>query len=221
VFAASCNCVVVCVHKLAFAEQRQNTDHTSMVRYSQVVPRFEELESDAKKYPYAPPVVLLAAGLLFFGGGGVGMALVARSNQRALILNGIIYLNPARATFFYYLLASAALGFALVLLYQGLRTCLFPTFIVLMDDAISLPPCQWSSQTVSIDYTSIIALEHVSDKYGRQYHYIHWRSGRNEVQRAGPLIPSWLPEGALPIILSTIENRSPHLQPGASADCGC
>jgi hypothetical protein len=69
------------------------------------------------EYPYHAKPWVMIAGVLFFGACSVGMGYAAVTNDRELILNGIITFSVTGATLFYWCIAAVAVLFVVAALY--------------------------------------------------------------------------------------------------------
>lgn len=108
-----------------------------------------------REFAYRPQWGVLIASGLICGIGGYFFQAEAASNDRGLIINGIIELSTSGATTFY--LVFSWLLFALVtpVAFLLIARLLNPQTLVLADDGLYLPKRPWSREPTLIRYGDI------------------------------------------------------------------
>jgi hypothetical protein len=177
-----------------------------MARYTRV-DQFEEIESGSKTYSYLPSP-WQAFGLAGFVAVLAGLCgWTAATNKRGLIFNQIIPLGPTEASVFLWLctilLLWGALGFVCAYLLR-------PKAIQLTATSITFLPSILGSNSICIEFASIRQLQ--CYKYRDHSTYTIYYADDQREQKSVQLSTWGLQAGALPIILSAIESRSPSLQ---------
>jgi hypothetical protein len=130
-----------------------------------------------REFPYRVRwrTILLSGG--FFGLCAVVLAHRADTNDRGLIINGIIELEPDSATTFYWVLTLLAAGFVVAAGFMAVHRLTVTQRLVLGADAMTVPASRWSSETRSIAYRDIrqMTLERMS---GQTYMTIRHTGGK-------------------------------------------
>jgi hypothetical protein len=111
--------------------------------------------------PLVKPYLLMALALLLFGGGGLFMLHRAESNDRGLIINGIIHLETGGADVFYAVLGLLSVGLAaltVLSLYRLVRRDAFR--VVITRTAITFPnPRLLSSELeIKVRFEDVLAI---------------------------------------------------------------
>jgi len=149
---------------------------------------------------YGPSAGKLVLGVLFFGCVAAFMAHAARTNDRGLILGGLIELSTPWATVFYWVISAAGVAFVLLMLLLVPR-CLVRRHIVLEKDAITIPSRTPSRRVYRI------ARGDIRDVSVRQYRHLRYV----KIYHAGgvrPINSTWLPhEWDLDVILEWLRAR--------------
>ena len=110
-------------------------------------------------YPYRLSPGRLALGPLFFGLGGLYFVHEANGNQRGLIIDYIIRLNPGEATVFFYMLAVFMLVIAVLTAYSLIISATKTMEIALEPSGIRLPVGLAKRET-TIAYADIKSIQH-------------------------------------------------------------
>lgn len=95
--------------------------------------------SAAREIPYRPSLGKPLLAMVFFGVCAVIMAHEAQTNDRGVVLNGLVELSTSGATVFYWVICGLSLGLVATALFFGLPQLLIPRRIVLEPDAITIP----------------------------------------------------------------------------------
>lgn len=108
-----------------------------------------------REYEYKPTWWIILLGGAMFGFATIFFSQKALSNDRGLIINGIIELSESSATVFYWVLAFFSLCFVLVTIAFIIHRIKFRQRIAFISSEIIVPASRWSSAEKSIEYKSI------------------------------------------------------------------
>lgn len=97
----------------------------------------------------------LALGVIFFGAGALFMHHRAATNDRGLIINGLIELGVHGAKIFYWSLAALSAAFVVVCIFYGMPQLLIRRRITMDEDAITLPARGFSAAHYRIPWGEI------------------------------------------------------------------
>lgn len=136
---------------------------------------------DYVEYPYKPKPGKMFAAFFFFGAGTIILAHRALTNDRGLVLNGIIHFDIDGATTFYWCitaLSGAMAGLGLMLVLIGLTS---NQTLSLSDEELSAPKWLLSPSNTIVPLSSILRLEL---KSVRNLHFlsVHHRGGKLTIQ---------------------------------------
>lgn len=109
-----------------------------------------------KEYPYKPKVLVMLLAALFFAACGAGLTNAALTNDRGLIINGIITLGPGGATIFYWVMVGACSVFVLGGLWGIIIGLTSDRRLVLTETGIRAPKGGYSRQYVTIRFSDIL-----------------------------------------------------------------
>lgn len=109
--------------------------------------------------PYRSKPWVMALAALFFAGIGVVIFKRAQTNDRGLIINGIIHFETGGATVFYWILTAFCAGFVLVAMLGLIRAFGKPREVVLDDRTLSAPRNGISRTIVTVPLTSITGID--------------------------------------------------------------
>lgn len=112
-------------------------------------------ETTEHRYSYKPGWMPIIGGGLFFGACAAVLCNVAMTNEKGLVLNGIITLSLASATVFYWSLTLASLLFVLGAVAMAWLRINTSHEIKLTHDALVAPRSLWTSQYSSIPFSEI------------------------------------------------------------------
>ena len=125
-----------------------------------------------RRIPYTPRWGTIIACAGFFGACAAFMAYKARHNTRGLVLNGIITLEPAGATVFYWVMALLAAGFVLIAFLMTVNRLSSPRYLEVGTDALLLPHGRFQRQISRIAYADIQSVSE-GQVSGQRFLYIH------------------------------------------------
>lgn len=135
------------------------------------------------RYDYKPKLWSSLLAGLFFAGCGVVLGNVALTNDRGLILNGIIELETGSATIFYWVLTALCAGFVFVGLVATVRSLGAPHEVVLDRIAISAPKGVTGKIVVTVPYARITDLK-VSQVKSQKFLAVHHADGKLTITRS-------------------------------------
>lgn len=108
-----------------------------------------------RTFRYRPRLMRLILAVAFFGVCGAVLRHEALTNQRRLLIEGLIELSPHQATQFYRALAAASLLFVVAGVFFGVAGLLNPRNVVLGHDGVQVPRTPLSVHTKLIRYGDI------------------------------------------------------------------
>lgn len=111
----------------------------------------------------------------------------ARSNDRRLIINGIIELSVSEATTFYWVMRVLSMGFVVIACLLAVHRLRHQQRIAFTNTSLILPRSRWSQEERSINYTDISALS-VTKINGQQFLNIVHGAGKSAI--GASLLPS-------------------------------
>ena len=119
--------------------------------------------------------------MLFFGLCACVLAWKATTNDRGLILNGLIYFSQAGATTFYWVLAALSTVFVAAAIWIVASTLIVGVpDIALTDQAISIPAGFPIKRPLSIPFAEITGLSR-SEISGQQFLVLHTKSKKHHI----------------------------------------
>jgi hypothetical protein len=111
-----------------------------------------------REFLYARRWGMMIACAVFFGICGLVLGAEADSNDRGLIINGIIELSAAGATTFYRVLSWSSFGFVVLAAIMFIVRVLNPQKLLLTQDGLYAPKWAWSRTPTFIPYRNIRAV---------------------------------------------------------------
>jgi hypothetical protein len=124
-----------------------------------------------RRIPYNPKWWALIAGAVFFGACSAFMAYKAAHNTVGLTINGVVTLEPAGATVFYWIISALAAGFVFLALVEMARRIANPRILEMGTDALLLPYGRFQKQTSRIAYSEIQSVSEVQFS-GQKFLYV-------------------------------------------------
>ena len=125
---------------------------------------------------------MLLAGALF-GVFGLGLGHEALTNDRGLLLNGVIELETSGATVFYWILTLVCLGFVVCGLGGVILGMTSRRTVVLGDNSLSTPGTAWSRRNTDIPLSNITDLA-MQTLHGQQFLTIFHIGGKLSLVRS-------------------------------------
>jgi hypothetical protein len=140
-------------------------------------------------YPYKPSPLGMARACLFFGVCALVMAHAAMTNDRGLILDGIVNFSIHGATIFYWCVAAVSCLFVVV----GIPAFFIGIFsshrLVLTGTSVSAPRSGFSRSPTVVELSSITGVD-IKVMQRQRMLNIHHKSGKLTIMQ------SWLPNEA-------------------------
>lgn len=107
------------------------------------------------RIPYKPNKMIFITGIAFSGIGAGLMGYVAATNDRGLILNGILEFSPQGATIFYLVMAAAATAFVLIAFLALAKFAVSEREIVISEFSITAPKSGLSKLDITVNFSDI------------------------------------------------------------------
>lgn len=136
---------------------------------------------DTVEYPYKPKPGKMFAAFFFFGAGTVILAYRAITNDRGLILNGIIHFDLEGATTFYWCITALSAGMALLGLMLVLIGLTSNQSLSLSDTELSAPKWLLSPANTIVPLSSIRRLE-LKTVHKLHFLSVHHAGGKLTIQ---------------------------------------
>jgi hypothetical protein len=140
-------------------------------------------------HPYKPKAWAMALASLFFAAIAAMLAHEAMTNDRGLVLNGIIHFSESGATTFYWCIAALSALFVAVGVPAFFLSLTSSHRLVLTDARVSAPKFGFSREPTVVPLSSIIGLDLQEIHRQRMLHIRH-KAGRLTIMQ------SWLPDKA-------------------------
>ncbi|MBC7796864.1 MAG: hypothetical protein H7Z37_08330 [Pyrinomonadaceae bacterium] len=139
-----------------------------------------------REYEYKPKlwVLFLAGGFFALG---IPISIYAASENRGLIINGIITLSPYQAGIFWLIIGAACAVFVLLAVLTVATRFVFKQRIALSSTALIMPKSRFSGVEKLIEYKDINSLS-VSTIQGQTFLYVLHSSGKDTI--AASMMPS-------------------------------
>ena len=130
-----------------------------------------------RQYDYRPKWTIIVLCALFFGACALVLGAKAHENDRGLIINGIIELEPGGATIFYWVLAALSIGFVVAAGFLAIVRLTLHQRIGLTETCITIPRSRWSSEEVAVPFGEIVDLS-TSQVSGQRFLNIVYNGGK-------------------------------------------
>jgi hypothetical protein len=111
------------------------------------------------EFVYRPRWFWIIIGVLLFGAGTIIFCHKALTNDRGLIINGIIELPITGATIFYWVMCVASAAFVFAANFLVLHRLAFSQRITFTSETIVVPRSRWSSEEIAVEYGAITGIE--------------------------------------------------------------
>jgi hypothetical protein len=112
-----------------------------------------------KQYQYKPKWSMVFLVGSFFGLGTALFAYLAITNDRGLIINGLIRLSPYGARLFYWILAVLSFAFVLAAAFMAFVRLTNIQRIAVTQDGMLFPARRWTKRESHVSFTSMTAFE--------------------------------------------------------------
>lgn len=150
------------------------------------------------------PYAMLILGIALFGGGGAFMIHRSLSNDRGLILNGIVHLEPGGADAFYAAIGALSVAMGILSAFGLGRMATRKSFrIVLAKQSMTIPePRMWRAlQEITVRYDDIVAVR-LHPPGAPSFVILETHAGRHHLSK------QWLPPAwPASLVASTIVGR--------------
>ncbi len=113
---------------------------------------------ETPKYAYKPKITTMAFGVLLFGACGVWGYQMATTNDRGLVVDGLIRLDVGLATVFLWGIFIAAVAMTVVGLLAVVKGMTSTHSLVMDDTTIRFPKWGLGNRIVTIRYADIVAM---------------------------------------------------------------
>ncbi|MCP4134253.1 MAG: hypothetical protein GY754_24985 [bacterium] len=107
------------------------------------------------KYPYKPKPFLFLFAAVFFGACALIIGHNAMTNDRGLILNGILEFSENGATIFYWTLTVISVLIVFIAIFAVIKGIISKLEIIISETAISLPKNGFSRKIITINFSHI------------------------------------------------------------------
>jgi hypothetical protein len=132
-----------------------------------------------REFAYQPRWGIIIAAAVFFTACGLLIRSEAASNDRGLVINGIIELSRERATIFYWVLSWMSFAFVALAAVMLVVRILNPQKVVLSSDGVYAPRWAWSRQPTFIRYADVISMSTYSVSGQEFLKVVHARGKHN------------------------------------------
>jgi hypothetical protein len=143
--------------------------------------------STKQEYQYRPTWTLIVSVAAFFGLAAVVLSSAAMENDRGLIINGIIHLDPEGATVFYWALTACSAGFVVIAAFLARHRFVFRQRLAFGSTGLIVPASRWSQEEKEIAYRDISALSEAKIS-GQRFLYITHSEGKYTINAS--MLPS-------------------------------
>jgi hypothetical protein len=158
------------------------------------------------EYPYKPKLWAMALASSFFAACALGMVYAARTNDRGLILNGLIEFSTTGATTFYWWVAGASALFVLAGLAGLAMSVLGAQRLRLTATEIAAPKSVFSREATVVPLADVEAIEVQTIQRQR---LMNIRHPRGKLSIAQSLLPD---ASAFDALLHALEERVARLR---------
>ena len=140
-------------------------------------------------YPYKPRPLVMLLGGLFFAVCTPVIASNALSNDRGIIIDGLIRLDVGQATLFLWALAIGGLILALGGFFGFVRGLVSKQVLVLDETAVRMPKSIYSSSVIIVAYADITGLTQTQIR-SKRFLTIHFGRDGRKVTISSGMLPS-------------------------------
>ncbi len=138
-------------------------------------------------YPYKPKGTTIILCILFFGACAAVLGYKACTNDRGLILSGVITLSPGGASIFYWILTALSLGFVLVGIFMTVQRAGGSASLEITGSSLRIPRGFITKTITEIEFRDVIDLSE-TEVQGHKFFYLHTAHRKYCLNRA--LMPS-------------------------------
>jgi len=141
-----------------------------------------------REYEYKSSWAVIIFCAIFFGAGAAVLGNAAATNDRGLVINGIIPLTQNGATTFYWFLCALSIGFVAISALLTVHRLTHHQRIAFTPQSIILPSSRWSSEETTINYDDITSLSGAKVN-GQRFLYVFRNDGK-QFTIAASLLPT-------------------------------
>lgn len=155
----------------------------------------------AQRFPLKPMWGMMLFAVLLFGGGAVLFTYRAATDERGVVINGLIHLGPSGARIFYVVLAALSATFVAFGIVGNARLIGGKHAVILDDETATFPGTMFRPATKTFAYKDIrsVVTQNVA---GTIFVTVTHRGGKAAVAKRT------LADGAFETIVSTLETRA-------------
>lgn len=158
----------------------------------------------SESFPYRGNFDTMLLGVIFFGSGAALFGYKTATNDRGLIINGVIELGPTGATIFYAVLGVLSALFVLCAVFAQIQGALRKPMLILADDHLVVPSGFFQRRLKRVEFKHITSavLQKIS---GQQFLVLRTLQGKVSVTRSLLTPPS-----AFDLIVTAVNTRMPQ-----------
>ncbi len=136
-----------------------------------------------KEYPYKPRIIFVLGAVLFFGAIAAMFTNEALTNDRGLIINGIITLGPGGATIFYWVMVGACAVFVFGGLWAIIMGLTSDRRLTITEAGIRAPKGGYSKQYMSINFSDMFKVT-VQSVNKQRFLTLHHKDGKLSIAQS-------------------------------------
>ena len=125
-----------------------------------------------KTYPYNPKATTIILTILFFGACAAVLGLKASSNDRGLILNGIITFSQSGASIFYWILSALSSGFVLIGILLTIQRVMGSVSLEITETTMRIPRGFMMKTITEVDFRNVIKVSE-TEVQSQRFFYLH------------------------------------------------
>lgn len=152
------------------------------------------------EFPYRPKIGKLLFGILFFGVSAFSLWHAALTNDRGLIINGIIHFDIHGATVFYSIMAALSVLFVVFALTAIISSLTSSGRLRLTDTGVHFPHGIFQ-RTCKIPFSAILHLRLIQ---ARGHRFLEIQCADRKIS----IIRGWLPDGAFEQVCRIVAERT-------------
>ncbi len=140
-----------------------------------------------KSYPYKTKIVMALICLLIFGTMALFLSLQGATNDRGLVINGVIKFSETGATIFYWVLALFCWGFVIKVVADVLQRFQGTLVLEVTETSLRIPLGFFKKTITEIEYSDVVDFTETKVQLNRFFH-LHTRQRKFDLNRA--MMPS-------------------------------
>ena len=168
-------------------------------------------------YPYRPKATTMVLCILFFGACAGVLGVKAETNDRGLILNGIVTFSETGASMFYWILAGLCLGFVVMGILLIIQRFAGSSNLEITRDDIRIPRGFIKKTINSIPFGEVESVSE-TEVQGQRFFFLHAANRKYCVNRA--FMPSSDDYEEVKLLIGSIlaSQNNAHTEQDAAAD---